>query len=139
MHQEGPPPLAIGGEPLSVDITRESRLPHGKGRARLAVRCRIVEPPSLGDIVDLRRFRHNLNWTTKHDGTGLVQLTADTDNDPLPAWSPDCHRIAFISLRDGGPAAYLIDIPDPGDGGGLVECAAAVVDPRWAADFLSRR
>ena len=49
------------------------------------------------------------------DGTGLLQLTHDSDGDWDPAWSPDGRRIAFMSDRDGNREIYLINA----DGTGL--------------------
>jgi Tol biopolymer transport system component len=43
------------------------------------------------------------------DGTGLTQLTADTANDGLAAWSPDGRTVAFVSDRDGAWAMWAMN------------------------------
>jgi TolB protein len=46
----------------------------------------------------------NGNWDLYRlnvDGSGLIQLTDQTDNDGLPTWSPDGESIAFVSDRGG--------------------------------------
>ncbi|NBB74512.1 MAG: hypothetical protein GVY35_12645 [Bacteroidetes bacterium] len=49
-------------------------------------------------------------WKVRTDGTGAVNLTAESDaNDALPAWSPDCERIFFRSFRDGNANLYAMD------------------------------
>lgn len=45
-------------------------------------------------------------WRINRDGTGLIQLTTDSEIDDHPSWSPDGTRIAFRSWQAG----YLGDI-----------------------------
>jgi Tol biopolymer transport system component len=48
--------------------------------------------------------RRGGNWDIYRvgiEGTNLTQLTSDTANDGLPAWSPDGNTVAFLSDRDG--------------------------------------
>lgn len=49
-------------------------------------------------------------WKVRSDGTGAVSLTEGSDaNDALRAWSPDCRRIFFRSVRDGDADIYAMD------------------------------
>ena len=43
------------------------------------------------------------------DGTGLTQLTHNSDNNFAPAWSPDGRRLAFLSSRDGDFEIYVMN------------------------------
>ena len=54
-------------------------------------------------------------YIIRTDGTGQRQLTDDAYVDRFPRWSPDGHRIAFMSDRSGGYEIWLINR----DGGGL--------------------
>ena len=51
------------------------------------------------------------------DGTGLTQLTHNSDRDSVPAWSPDGRRLAFHSNRDGDFEIYVMNA----DGTGLTQ------------------
>ena len=48
-------------------------------------------------------------WAMEPDGTGLVQLTRDTDgNAQYPVWSPDGAQVAFASSRSGSNEIYTM-------------------------------
>ena len=77
------------------------------------------------------------------DGTGVVQITHNSDADAAPAWSPDGRRIAFVSDRDGDWEIYVmnadgtgvVQLTDISDGNGM---------PAWSPDgrriaFISYR
>ena len=49
-------------------------------------------------------------WKSRPDGTGAVNLTADSaTNDALPHLSPDGRRIVFRSMRDGNAEIYVMN------------------------------
>ena len=69
----------------------------------------IVGPPFASDAVDVDI------WKVRSDGTGLVNLTPDSDaNDALPDFSPDGRRIVFRSRRGANADIYLMNA-DGGD------------------------
>ena len=51
------------------------------------------------------------------DGSVVVQLTHNSADDDIPAWSPDGRRIAFHSDRDGDSEIYTMN----SDGSGVME------------------
>jgi Tol biopolymer transport system component len=49
-------------------------------------------------------------WKLRPDGSGAVNLTADTvGNDAFPDFSPDGRRLVFRSGRDGNSEVYLMN------------------------------
>ena len=48
-------------------------------------------------------------YTMNPDGTGLTQITGDTDRNVLPRWSPDGSEFVFISDRDGNREVYTMN------------------------------
>jgi pSer/pThr/pTyr-binding forkhead associated (FHA) protein len=65
-----------------------------------------------GQSVAFMSFRGG-NWDVYRvnvDGTGLTQLTTDTDEDGLPVWSPDGQTIAFVSNRDGQWSMWAMNV-----------------------------
>ena len=47
-------------------------------------------------------------FVVRADGTGFRQLTDDAFRDRGPAWSPDGHRLAFYSNREGEYQAFTV-------------------------------
>lgn len=54
------------------------------------------------------------------DGTGLLQLTSNTEEERGPAWSPDGSRIVFMCRIGGGMADFEICVMNA-DGTGLMQ------------------
>ena len=68
---------------------------------------------------------------TNPDGSGVIQLTHNSDNDFLPAWSRDDRKIAFVSYRDGNSEIYIMNA----DGSGqtrITNHPARDSDPSWS-------
>ncbi len=71
-------------------------------------------PPPPGEVTPLAFVSHrdgdNEIYLMKADGTGLVNVTNDPDNnDRFPAWSPDRTRIAYASDKDGDDEIYVVN------------------------------
>ena len=64
---------------------------------------------------------------------GLVQLTNADGSDLAPAWSPDGHRIAFQSNRDGNWEIYVMNA-DGSDVRRLTDDDAQDGEPSWSPD-----
>lgn len=70
------------------------------------------------------------------DGSGRQRLL-DGDEDGMPAWSPDGHRIAFVRRVDSDHSRILVVDPDtPASARTLVEPNAGAydTDPAWSPD-----
>jgi dipeptidyl aminopeptidase/acylaminoacyl peptidase len=50
-------------------------------------------------------------WIVPLDGGAPRQITQDGDDNERPRWSPDSHRIAYVSNRSGSSQIWLMD-PD---------------------------
>ncbi len=67
------------------------------------------------------------------DGTGLLQLTANTAYDFDPAWSPDGAQIVFASSTDGDAEIKIMNA----DGSGvhpITDNGVRDADPAWSPD-----
>jgi Tol biopolymer transport system component len=63
-----------------------------------------------GGFIGMSQQRyHSTIHTMKLDGTGRVQLSADTSKDSFPNWSPDGKQILFSSERDGHSQIYVMN------------------------------
>jgi TolB protein len=73
-------------------------------------------------------------WLVRADGTDLVQLTNNADEDREASWSPDGTRGAFT--REGPGATTNIMLLDLGGGGELAVTPAGGFDgaPDWSPD-----
>jgi len=69
------------------------------------------------------------------DGSGQTNLTNNTADDGVPAWSPDGSKIAFASLRDGNPGNAAEIYVMKADGSGqtrLTNNLAEDHSPSWS-------
>ena len=63
-----------------------------------------------GGFIGMSQLRyHSTIHTMNADGTGRVQLSADTSKDSFPNWSPDGKQILFSSERDGHSQIYVMN------------------------------
>ncbi|KXK53959.1 MAG: WD40 domain-containing protein [Chloroflexi bacterium OLB13] len=75
-------------------------------------------------------------WVMNADGSGKVQLTANSADDLDPRWSPDGTQIVFASNRDGNDEIYRMNA----DGSNVVRLTNNPVDdrePAWSLDGAS--
>ena len=82
---------------------------------------------------DATQGNHNI-FTINADGSNVVRLTDDPENDVLPSFSADGKKIAFMSLRSGSYELYVMNA----DGTGaqkLTDCASEAAfcsDVSWS-------
>jgi TolB protein len=70
------------------------------------------------------------------DGTGITRLTIDNAAfDRQPAWSPDCHRIAFTKDPSGNVEIYVMNA----DGTGATRLTNSDQTPRVARSLATSR
>ena len=70
------------------------------------------------------------------DGTGPTDLTNNAAVDTSPAWSPNCHQIAFSSTRGAGSSHIFVM---NADGGGVLQVTTGSGNdsqPKWAPGGL---
>lgn len=110
------------GEPVGAAPRQVTDLPDMGGRSSFA-----ADGAALTFYQGIRGARHI--FTIGLDGTGLRQLTADSDN-AGPCFSPDGNWIAFASVRDGNNELYIIR-PDGSGLTRLTQNVTADYQPRW--------
>jgi len=67
-------------------------------------------PPRRGKIAFVSARDGNPEiYSVNADGTCIVRLTNEPQNDDEPAWSPDGQRIAFVSDRSGADEIYVMN------------------------------
>lgn len=79
-----------------------------------------------------RRLANNADLcVVGRDGTGLVPLTNDAENDVRPAWSPDGKTIAFTRFSGTDPrgSIALLDLAT-----GAITSLGYGMDPAWSPD-----
>ena len=76
-------------------------------------------------------------WVSAIDGSGVVQLTAETSTTgdaSYPVWSPDGSKIAYIGIKDGLEQVFLMDA----DGSNKTQLTTDAVNhdqvPDWSPD-----
>ena len=87
-------------------------------------------PPGSGPLSRPRDFEI---YVMDADGSGVTQLTHNSDGDSGPAWSPDGRLIAFACGRDGDPEICVMDA----DGSGVTQLthnSNVDYDPAWSPD-----
>jgi dipeptidyl aminopeptidase/acylaminoacyl peptidase len=62
-------------------------------------------------------------WSVPLDGGAPRQITQDGDDNERPRWSPDSHRIAYVSNRSGSSQIWLMD-PDGSNAKAVTNFAA---------------
>ncbi|HEY7412699.1 MAG TPA: S9 family peptidase [Vicinamibacteria bacterium] len=85
---------------------------------------------------DMEENRGNADlWLVPTAGGPARRLTFNKASDGSPAWSPDGRRLAFVSKRDGDPAAQLYVLAvDGGEAERVTEMPRDVSDPAWFPD-----
>jgi Tol biopolymer transport system component len=68
------------------------------------------------------------------DGSGVTQLTNNSDFDEFPSWSPDGAKIAFVSNRDGGHFEIYAMNSDGSDQTRLTDNGVGDFFPAWSPD-----
>ena len=74
-------------------------------------------------------------WRVDADGTGAIQMTAGTEGESGPRWSPDGRTIAFLARRGDADANQIHLVPnDGGEARALMEHPTAVSSISWSPD-----
>ncbi len=91
---------------------------------------------SVADWKADKRISHI--WRVRADGTGMLQLTAGTEGEQQPKWSPDGRQIAFVTKRgdDKQEQIYLLN-PDGGEARRLTMHETSVSNITWSRDGAS--
>ncbi|HEX7010115.1 MAG TPA: DPP IV N-terminal domain-containing protein [Phycisphaeraceae bacterium] len=110
-------PLALYGQVEPRLVPRSSPLdgPENLRRITFAPEGADFDPAldPTGKLLAFASTRHRLTsdiYLKRVGGTTITQLTNDSANDVMPAFSPDGSRIAFASDRAGNWDIYLMDI-----------------------------
>ncbi|HYP01038.1 MAG TPA: carboxypeptidase regulatory-like domain-containing protein [Pyrinomonadaceae bacterium] len=93
-------------------------------------------PGPNGKIVFTRFANGNVDiFSMNSDGTGVTRLTTDAALDFDPAWSPDGHRILFVSNRgaDGKSRIYSM-FADGSNVSVVVNVGGVYFSPAWSPD-----
>jgi dipeptidyl aminopeptidase/acylaminoacyl peptidase len=86
-----------------------------------------------GSAEDADERRSSL-WMVSFDGSENLRLTSPSDSVTAPKFSPDGHRLAFLSARGGANTQiYVLDLRG-GDAQALTPAAGEVGDYAWAPD-----
>ena len=92
---------------------------------------RVVYTVGVPDM-NANRVARNI-WIASTHGDGPKALTS-TGKDGGARWSPDGHRIAFVSSRDGTPQIYVISIDGPGEAKKITDVSGGADNVVWAPD-----
>jgi acylaminoacyl-peptidase len=93
---------------------------------------RVVYERHFMDIVHDRR-RSTL-WVVAVDGTDHRPLTTGTRNDGSPRWSPDGHRLAYVSADENGRAQIFVRWMDTGQTAQVTSLLRAPRQIAWSPD-----
>ncbi|HEY1340705.1 MAG TPA: protein kinase [Bryobacteraceae bacterium] len=118
----------VDGSP-SENFERRIRITHQTGQ----VQTPSVSPNDREMVYLSDSGGHSNLWISRTDGSGVRQLTLETDPEiaiGVPVWSPDGKWIAFVLIRAGGPSQWLIRP----DGSGLREWVPGGAYAYWSPD-----
>lgn len=76
---------------------------------------------------------HILDASSAANGSDMRQITAGTDEDDSPAWSPDGQKIAFVSIHEGVSHIFVMNA----DGTGIRQLSSGNgqnIHPMWSPD-----
>jgi TolB protein len=79
------------------------------------------------------RTVNNEVYIMKGDGSELINLTNNSSDDDLPAWSPDGTRMVFCTHRDGNYEIYVMNA-DGSDQANLSGNSFGDCAPSWSPD-----
>jgi WD40 repeat protein len=79
------------------------------------------------------RTGNNEIYEMNGDGSGLINLTNNSSDDDLPAWSPDGSRIVFCTTRDGNYEIYSMNA-DGSDKTNLSDSPLEDCSSSWSPD-----
>ena len=93
---------------------------------------------TLGTFEGTIAFRSNRTGNNEiyvmgGDGSGLINLTNNSSDDDLPAWSPDGTRIVFCTSRDGNYEIYSMNA-DGSDKTNLSDSPSEDCSSSWSPD-----
>jgi WD40 repeat protein len=97
-----------------------------------------VTQVALGVLEGTIAFRSNRTgnneiYVMNGDGSELVNLTNDSSDDDLPAWSPDGTRVVFCTSRDGNYEIYSMNA-DGSDKTNLSDSPSEDCSSSWSPD-----
>jgi TolB protein len=148
MPMEDPQPmLAAAGDPHITLFGELPNVPSFEFESRAAIALRQHSFPSEGSDFDpsvsrdgstmiFASTRHSMHpdlYMKDVDGVAVTQLTSDPSSDVQPTLSPDGHRVAFTSDRNGNWDIWVVNI----DGQQPVQVTTTTaheVHPSWSPD-----